>query len=142
MKNIILGQIYTIDVGGLYPIRVRPFEFTENGVKCEYLDSTPGRVEMLSYGFFHIPSLYEFHKEELPEGWLDWNTLSPDQMVEYLKNKFQFDSSGTAKCIFTLIEFYEKYKNQDNPYCQCKELHYGYGQPVCFECKKIVKINI
>lgn len=46
----------------------------------------------------------------LPEGWLDWNTLSLDQMVEHLRQKFIFSSSGDAKCIYHLIEFYDKHK--------------------------------
>jgi len=46
----------------------------------------------------------------LPEGWLDWNTLSLDQMVEYLRKKYMFSSSGDAKCIYHLIEFYDKHK--------------------------------
>jgi hypothetical protein len=46
----------------------------------------------------------------LPEGWVDWNTLSIDQMVEYLRNKYMFSSSGDAKCIYHLIDFYEKHK--------------------------------
>jgi hypothetical protein len=46
----------------------------------------------------------------LPEGWLDWNTLSLDQMVEHLRQKYMFSSSGDAKCIYHLIEFYDKHK--------------------------------
>lgn len=46
----------------------------------------------------------------LPEGWLDWNTLSLDQMVEHLREKYMFSSSGDAKCIYHLIEFYDKHK--------------------------------
>ncbi len=46
----------------------------------------------------------------LPEGWMDWNTLSLDQMVEHLRQKFMFSSSGDAKCIYHLIEFYDKHK--------------------------------
>lgn len=42
----------------------------------------------------------------------DWNTLSLDQMVNYLKEKFQFSSTGEAKCIFELIDFYEKHKEK------------------------------
>lgn len=41
---------------------------------------------------------------------LDWNTLSLEEMVKHLKEKFMFDSSGTAKCIHHLIEFYESKK--------------------------------
>lgn len=40
----------------------------------------------------------------------DWNKLTLDQMVEYLRQKFMFDSSGDAKCIYHLIEFYDKHK--------------------------------
>ena len=47
---------------------------------------------------------------DLPDGWLDWNTLSLDKMVEYLRKKYMFSSSGDAKCIYHLIEFYDKYK--------------------------------
>lgn len=46
----------------------------------------------------------------LSEGWLDWNTLSLKQMVEYLRQKYIFSSSGDAKCIYHLIEFYDKHK--------------------------------
>jgi len=46
----------------------------------------------------------------LPEGWLDWNTISLDKMVEHLRKKFMFNSSGDAKCIYQLIEFYDKHK--------------------------------
>jgi hypothetical protein len=46
----------------------------------------------------------------LPEGWLDWNTLSLDQMVKHLRQKYMFSSSGDAKCIYHLIEFYDKHK--------------------------------
>lgn len=46
------------------------------------------------------------------EGWLDWNLLSLDQMVEYLRNKYRFSSTGDAKCIYHLIEFYDKHKEQ------------------------------
>jgi hypothetical protein len=46
----------------------------------------------------------------LPDGWMDWNTLSLDQMAEHLRNKFMFSSSGDAKCIYHLIEFYDKHK--------------------------------
>lgn len=46
----------------------------------------------------------------LPEGWLDWNTLSLDKMVEHLRKKYMFSSSGDAKCIYHLIEFYDKHK--------------------------------
>lgn len=40
----------------------------------------------------------------------DWNTLNLEQMVEHLRRKFMFSSSGDAKCINTLIDFYDKNK--------------------------------
>jgi|688.fasta_scaffold352020_4 hypothetical protein len=46
----------------------------------------------------------------LPDALLDWNTLSLDQMVEHLRQKYMISSSGDAKCIHHLIEFYDKYK--------------------------------
>lgn len=48
--------------------------------------------------------------ENLPKGIIDWNTLSLDEMVEYLKEKYKFSSTGDAKCIHHLIEFYESKK--------------------------------
>ena len=46
----------------------------------------------------------------LPEGWLDWNKLSLEQMVEHLRKKYMFNSGVDAKCIYHLIEFYDKHK--------------------------------
>lgn len=46
----------------------------------------------------------------LPDCLMDWNTLSLDQMVECLRKKYMFSSSGDAKCIYHLIEFYDKHK--------------------------------
>ncbi len=40
----------------------------------------------------------------------DWNTLTLDQMVEYLRNKHRLSSTGESKCIFHLINFYDKHK--------------------------------
>jgi len=48
---------------------------------------------------------------ELDVDWVDWNTLSLDDMVEYLRNKYQVSSTGDAKCIHHLIEFYDKNKD-------------------------------
>jgi hypothetical protein len=54
----------------------------------------------------------EQNKKTLSIGFLDWNTLTLDQMVEYLEEKHKFSSTGEAKCIFELIEFYKKHKTQ------------------------------
>jgi hypothetical protein len=53
----------------------------------------------------------EQNKESLSVGFLDWNTLTLDQMAEYLEEKYKFSSTGEAKCIFKLIEFYKKHKD-------------------------------
>ena len=50
--------------------------------------------------------------KKLPDGWLDWNTLSLDEMVEYLRKKHMVSSTGESKCIYELIEFYEKNKDE------------------------------
>lgn len=50
-------------------------------------------------------------KDKMPEGWMDWNTLSLNEMVEYLRDKYCIHSSGDAKCIMSLIDYYDKYKN-------------------------------
>jgi len=51
-------------------------------------------------------------KKDIDSIWFDWNTLTLDQMVEYLRKKYRFLSSGDAKCIMTLIDFYDKHKNK------------------------------
>lgn len=40
------------------------------------------------------------------EGFIDWNKLTIEQYIEHLENKYQFDSSGTAKAVFELIAAY------------------------------------
>lgn len=42
----------------------------------------------------------------------DWNEMTLDQMVEHLKNKYKLSSTGEAKCINSLIEFYENIKHK------------------------------
>ena len=54
----------------------------------------------------------EKNKEVLKIGFLDWNTLTLDQMVEYLEDKHKFSSTGESLCIYRLIEFYKKHKNE------------------------------
>jgi len=36
----------------------------------------------------------------------DWNKLTMEQYIEHLEEKFKFDSSGTAKAVFELINAY------------------------------------
>lgn len=42
------------------------------------------------------------------EGMKDYNELSLKDSVEHLRKKYQFNSSGDAKCIYDLILFYDK----------------------------------
>jgi len=46
-------------------------------------------------------------------GFIDWNTLSMDQLVSYLERKHYFGSSGESLAINKLIEFYKKYKENE-----------------------------
>lgn len=50
-------------------------------------------------------------EQKLPNGWVDWNTYSLDQLVDYLKHKYRFVSTGEAHAIYRLIEFYEQKKD-------------------------------
>ena len=53
LNNITLGKTYYLDLGASAPIQVRPIEFTLDGkVKCEYLSSWAGRIEILDADFF------------------------------------------------------------------------------------------
>ena len=46
----------------------------------------------------------------IDNNFMDWNKLSLNQMVEYLRKKYMFSSSGEAKYIYHLIEFYDNHK--------------------------------
>jgi hypothetical protein len=50
----------------------------------------------------------DFDKNDV---FFDWNKLTLDQKVEYLRNKYRFISSGEANCINSLIGFYDERKN-------------------------------
>ena len=70
---------------------------------------------------------------------LDWNTLSLDKMVEHLENEFKFSSTGTAKCVNSLIEFYKNNKLQYiQNMCQCNksETTLINGKYICSTCNK------
>lgn len=41
------------------------------------------------------------------KGMTDWNELTTEQYIEHLEEKFKFDSSGTAKAVFELINAYK-----------------------------------
>ena len=43
---------------------------------------------------------------EFPQGWLDWDKLSLQEHIDYLKGRFAYSSEGTAKSVFELIAAY------------------------------------
>ena len=43
---------------------------------------------------------------------IDWNKLKMEQYIEHLEEQYAFSSSGTAKCIFELIEAYKAEKER------------------------------
>lgn len=47
-----IGKIYFLDLGSLAPVEVKVLDIKGNKVICEYLKSTPGRIETLSIDFF------------------------------------------------------------------------------------------
>ena len=51
--DMVIGQIYNLDLGGSCPVRVKPIEFiSETEVICEYLNSYAGRKEILPIELF------------------------------------------------------------------------------------------
>jgi hypothetical protein len=58
----------------------------------------------------------------------DWNNLTTEECIEHLEDKFKFDSIGTAKAVFVLINAYKALtipvvvKSFPKKYCsQCGE---------------------
>lgn len=55
MRKIIeLNKKYSLDMGSQCPVDIKTIEFVENGVKCEYLSSWSGRVEIVCYEIFEM----------------------------------------------------------------------------------------
>ena len=48
----------------------------------------------------------------IPGGWLDWNTLTMEQIVQYLKNKYKYSSSGESLAIYKLIQYYKEHEKR------------------------------
>ena len=53
------------------------------------------------------PSLWIWSSES---GIIDSNTLSMDELVEFLEEKRKYSSSGESLAIYKLIDFYKKHK--------------------------------
>lgn len=51
-KGVILYKTYKLDLQGSAPVAVKPIRFTENGVVCLYLKSSPGRIETIELDLF------------------------------------------------------------------------------------------
>ena len=73
---------------------------------------SPKQIEYIALIMEEYAALFQppVSGSALPNGWMDWNKLTLDEMVEYLRNKYMFSSSGDAKCIYHLIEFYDNHK--------------------------------
>jgi len=61
-EKIILGKIYHLDMGGSGTSKLKPISFKDNGIECEYLMSSQGRKEIISYSIwkmngFRIPEI-------------------------------------------------------------------------------------
>ncbi|MCK9417123.1 dihydrofolate reductase [Candidatus Dojkabacteria bacterium] len=56
----------------------------------------------------------ERNNEILPNGFVDWNKFSLDELADYLEKKWMFSSSGEALAIFKMVDFYRKHKNIKN----------------------------
>jgi hypothetical protein len=66
----------------------------------------PSMIEFINIDFIHVLNLETINQLKF----IDWNELSLDKMVDYLKDKHKFSSTDEAKCIFSLIDFYERNK--------------------------------
>jgi len=96
------------------------------------------------------------------KGFTDCNKFTLDQHCEILENEFRFSSSGIAKSVFELIEFYKKHKpsvGKKKPYTESKcNKHIvsnsvcnhdsqtyikinGTVYRLCLKCKKLIKAN-
>jgi len=51
----------------------------------------------------------------------DWNTMSLEQMADFIYAKNLFLSSGDAKCICSIVEFYRKNKGKDQELSELTE---------------------
>jgi hypothetical protein len=47
----------------------------------------------------------------------DWDELTIEESVHHLRKRYGVDSSGDAKCIFKLIEFYNDMKKNQCGQC-------------------------
>ena len=56
-KEIKLNETYNLDLGSSTPVSVTTIEFTNNGIKCKYNNSTPNRMEELTFDLFEMNGL-------------------------------------------------------------------------------------
>jgi len=78
-------------------------------VECNSPCGTEGHFTYTNKAFL-IPEKEDITNEVPPIIMLDWNKLSLDQMVEHLRRNLMFSSSGDAKCIYHLIDFYDTHQ--------------------------------
>jgi hypothetical protein len=51
-KEIVLDKRYTLDIG--QPVTLIPKRILNDGIECEYLMSTPGRKELISFDIWDM----------------------------------------------------------------------------------------
>lgn len=83
------------------PVFGEPVEEFFTNVNIESIDEEPMGT---------ISSDEEPVDEKKDQHYIDLNIVSLDKKVEYLKERFKYSSTADAKCIYDLIEFYEKHK--------------------------------
>lgn len=83
-------------------------------------------------------------KNKIMEGMTDWNKLTMEQYIEHLEEKFKFDSSGTAKAVFELINAYKALliPRVSNHVCECTkttQVNKINGSWICTECNRPIQ---
>lgn len=54
-KDIIINEIYLLDLSGSIPVQVKVLDYFENNkIKCEYLNSYKNRIEYLDLELFKM----------------------------------------------------------------------------------------
>lgn len=105
-KIIELETKYSLDLGSS-PVNVKTICFTENGVKCEYLDSYAGRIEELSYELFKMNGYSKPIKDEGPHTGADLKKLK-------LNTKIMNSPEEYLNLIALLEKALEFYANKSN----------------------------
>ena len=94
MKVIELNKEYDLDLGSLSPVKIRTIRYTDEGVICEYLNSSANRIEEISYELFNLNGLDKLES-------ININDLSKEDFEKYYKVSKSEE-----------IDFYENYEQE------------------------------